>query len=298
MQSLSGSRFSGAAYAIGAFTAWGLLPIYWKSFGETPATEILSHRMVWSFLFVSLLIALKRRWSEIAGIFANRQSVLILCLTSCIIGLNWLVYIWAVNNGHIVESSLGYFINPLVNVLLGTLLLHERLNRNQILAVCLATVGVSISIVKFGAFPWIALTLAFTFAFYGYLRKIVRVAPLVGLTFEAAVLSPFALCYMAFLHVREEALFPAGWQTDLLFVGTGVATAIPLIWFAAGARRLRLSTLGFIQYIAPSLQLAVGVFIYKEAFTRIHLVTFGLIWCALLIYSLDTIRLQRSRFTV
>ena len=293
---MKNSRHIGAAYAVGAFSAWGLLPIYWKLLQKAPATEIMSHRMIWSLVFVVLLIVLQNRKSEFFAICSNGKAVMTLCLSSCIVGANWLAYIGGVNNGRIIETSLGYFICPLVNIVFGMILLKERLNRRQGFAVLLAVIGVSISIASYGEFPWIALTLAITFALYGYLRKIVRVESLTGLAFEMAVLSPFALGYLFLLHGRGEAAFLGERHTDALFIGTGIVTAVPLIWFAAGARKLRLSTLGFFQYLAPILQLIVGVFIYNEAFTATHLATFGFIWCALLVYSLDSIYLQRDRF--
>ncbi len=288
------SHYIGSLYALGAFCAWGLLPVYWKSFGNTSAMEILSHRMMWSLIFLIVLIFLKREWLEFKKIFANKQSLFILCLTSIIIGINWLVYIWAVNNNHIIEASLGYFINPLINILLAVVLLNESLNPRQLLAVLLAAIGVLISIIKFGDFPWIALTLAFTFAFYGYFRKIVRVESVVGLTFETAILSPLAIAHMIFLQWKSSAVFLTHWQTDLLFAGAGIITATPLAWFASGARKIRLSTLGFFQYLTPSIQLVIGVFIYKEDFTKTHLITFGLIWCALLIHTLDSLYPQHA----
>jgi len=295
-KSLSGSNgFVGAAYALGAFLLWGLLPIYWKAFGATPAIEIFSHRVVWSLVFLMAVLFLQRKWHFFLLIFQDRKSLKTLTLTALIICINWITYIWAVNSGHIIETSLGYFITPLMNVLLGVFLLKEKLNFIQKLAVLLAFIGVARFVLGFGDLPWIGLLLSFSFASYGYLRKIVAVESLVALTYETIIITPFCLIYIGYLLITGQSTFLSDHHFDILFLGTGVATAIPLVWFACAARKLKLSTLAFFQYLAPSCQLAVGVFIYHESFTTNYFITFSFIWSALIIYTYDSINTQRKR---
>ena len=286
----------GALYALGAYGLWGLLPIYWKSLEGAGAFEIMCHRIVWSVLVTLGLLFLLRRCKEIIEIFLQPRIFLPLALSALIIGANWLIYIWAVNESRIVETSLGYFINPLVNVLLGVIFLRERLNGLQIFAVLLAALGVSNYIWNFGAFPWVALSLAFTFGFYGLLRKTLKVAALPGLAAETLFLFLPALVYLVWLGVQGQGKFGGDTYFTILFMGTGIATGVPLIWFAGAARRLRLTTLGFFQYIAPTCHLTIGVFIYDEAFTHTHLVTFIFIWSGIFVYSVNSIlRLRRQR---
>jgi chloramphenicol-sensitive protein RarD len=261
------------------------LPLYWKLFGQVAATEVLAHRMIWSLVFLAILLIWQRRGDEVRKLWRSPHYVGVLLGTAALLTLNWGIYIYGVNSDRVVETSLGYFITPLVNVLLGFVVLRERLSRGQTVAVALATVGVGNFIWHLGTVPWIALVLAFSFGLYGLVRKMVPVAPMVGLAVETSLMTPFALLFVGYLAQTGIGHFAVNWPLTLLFIGAGVITSMPLLWFNNAAKRLRLSTLGFFQYIAPSLQLALGVFLYHEPFTPIHAVTFGLIWTALAIYS-------------
>ncbi len=285
---------AGAFYAVLAYTAWGLLPIYWKFFGQIPAVEVLSYRIIWSMVFLTGLLFLQQRSSEFNQLRQSPSRLGILLVTALLLTFNWGLYIYGVNTGRVVETSLGYFINPIINVMLGFVFLKERLNRGQKLAVLLASLGVANFAWHFGQVPWIALGLAFSFAFYGLLRKVVAVTPMVGLAVETLLITPVALLLVGYWATTGVGHFGVTWSTNLLFIGSGVMTSLPLLWFNNAAKRLRLSTLGFFQYIAPSLQLMLGIFLYKEPFTSTHAVTFGFIWLALFIYSTVSLAAQRS----
>jgi chloramphenicol-sensitive protein RarD len=288
---------SGPLYALLAYGSWGLLPIYWKLFAHVPAVEVLSHRFFWSALFLTSLLWLQNRQAEFWQVWQRRYLGPLL-LTASLLAFNWGLYIYGVNTDRVVETSLGYFINPLVNVLLGFVFLKERLHRGQQLAVLLASCGVAYFIWQFGAVPWIALALAFSFAFYGLLRKLIAVAPMAGLAVETLLSTPVALAFLIYQASTGSSHWNNGLELTLLFIGCGVITSLPLLWFNNAAKRLRLSTLGFFQYLAPSLQLGLGVFLYHEPFTLTHAITFGFIWSALLIYSITSLRMQRSGSTV
>jgi chloramphenicol-sensitive protein RarD len=290
----SSGSYLGPLFAVLAYGSWGLLPVYWKLFGQVAATEVLAHRMIWSLGFLAGVLLVQRRGLEVGKLWRAPRQLSILLLTATLLSLNWGTYIYGVNTDRVVETSLGYFITPLVNVLLGFVVLQERLNRGQTIAVVLAAVGVGNFIWNFGAIPWIALALAFSFGLYGLLRKLVAVAPMVGLAVETALMTPFALLFVAFLARTGAGHFLAAPGITLLFIGAGLITSMPLLWFNNAAKRLRLSTLGFFQYIAPSLQLALGVFLYQEPFTRTHAITFGLIWTALAIYSTTSLLAVRA----
>jgi chloramphenicol-sensitive protein RarD len=285
---------AGAAYAAGAFLIWGFSPIYWKAMQAVPAFEIVSHRVVWSFLFLAVLIGLQGRWAEFRSALGNGRTILVLVATTLLVSANWVLYIWAVNAGYILQASLGYYINPLVNVLLGMVFLRERLSRPQALAVALACTAVVIRGVSFGQFPWIALTLGFTFGLYGLIRKIAPVGSLVGLALETLLLAPVGLAFLVHLELQgKAALLHVGGWLDALLIGTGVFTAVPLLFFNLGARRINLSTLGLMQYLAPSGMFLLAVFAYGEPFSAMQGWTFGLIWTALAIYSIDSLRAFR-----
>jgi chloramphenicol-sensitive protein RarD len=285
---------AGVAYAGGAFLIWGFSPIYWKAMQAVPAFEIVSHRVVWSFLFLAALIGLQGRWPEFRSALGSGRTILVLVATTLLVSANWVLYIWAVNAGYILQASLGYYINPLVNVLLGMVFLRERLSRPQALAVALACTAVVIRGVSFGQFPWIALTLGFTFGLYGLIRKIAPVGSLVGLTLETLLLAPASLAFLVHLELQgTAALLHVGGWLDALLIGTGVFTAVPLLFFNLGARRINLSTLGLMQYLAPSGMFLLAVFAYGEPFTAMQGWTFGLIWTALAIYSIDSLRAFR-----
>jgi chloramphenicol-sensitive protein RarD len=281
-------------YALLAYGSWGLLPIYWKFFGQVPALEVLSHRVLWSVLFLLGLLLLQRRGEEVRALWRSPHRLRILLVTALLLSFNWGLYIYAVNSDRVVESSLGYYINPLVNVLLGFLFLKERLNLWQQLAVLLACVGVGFFVWNFGQVPWIALALAVSFGGYGLLRKMVAVAPMVGLAIETLLITPLALAMLGYWSAIGTGHLGKDWRISLLFIGAGVITSMPLLWFNNAAKRLRLSTMGFFQYIAPSIQLVLGIFLYREPFTPTHLVTFLCIWSALVLYSMNAIAHPKS----
>ena len=285
----------GVMYAGAAYFLWGLFPVYWKALQNVPAAEILGHRMVWSLGFVLLILAWKRHWRWVKTAVSTPRILITFIVTGLLLGVNWLTYIWGVNAGFVVETSLGYFINPLINVVLGVLFLRERLRVGQWTAVFIAFVGVVYLTITYGQLPWIALTLAFSFGLYGLLRKTAALNSLEGLSLETAVLFPFALSYLLYLGFSGQAEFAHGaWTTTLLLVLTGVVTAVPLLLFAAGARRINLSTLGILQYIAPTIQFLLGIFLYNEPFTMQRFIGFSLIWLALLVYSMEGVRNGRK----
>jgi chloramphenicol-sensitive protein RarD len=286
----------GVGYAASAFLIWGISPIYWKALRAVPALEIILHRMVWSFFFLVPLIIIMRRWQEFIDTLKNHRTLLILLFTALIIGGNWLLYIWAVNNDNLLQASLGYYINPLVNVVLGMVFLKERLRAPQILAVVLATAGVLYLSIYYGEFPWIALTLAVSFGLYGLIRKVAPVGSLVGLALETLLLSIPALVYLFYLDSQGQgSIFRVSLKLDLLLMGCALVTAIPLLFFTLGARRLYLSTIGLLQYIAPSCMFILAVFLFHEPFSSAQVVTFIFIWTALAIYSADSVRYYRSK---
>jgi len=278
----------GPLAAVGAYLSWGILPVYWKLIERLPATEILAHRVVWSLLFVLVLLGIRRQWDWVRTLRRNPRRLLLFASSAIILALNWYTYIWAVNADHIVEASLGYFINPLFSILLGVIFLGERLKRLQIIAVSIAALGVLYLTISYGSFPWIALTLTVTFGFYGLIRKTSSLKSLPGLTVEMVVLFLPALWYLGLLQSHGTAAFGHGdLLTNILLALTGVATAIPLILFAYGAQHTLLSTVGILQYIAPTLQFILGVFVYHEPFPVTKLIGFLFIWTALIIYSYE-----------
>ena len=280
----------GLIYAASAFLIWGLSPLYWKALVAVPALEIIAHRVVWSFLFLMGLILLQGRWSEFAEILKSGRMLLTLMLTAILVSANWLLYIWAVNNNYMLQASLGYYINPLVNVVLGLLFLRERLRRPQILAVMLAAGGVLYLTVSYGEFPWISLTLALSFGLYGLIRKVAPVGALVGLAVETMLLSPPALTYLIHLNSQEaDTILRVSLKLDLLLIGCAPLTAAPLLFFTLGAKRLYLSTLGLMQYIGPSGMFLLAIFHYNEPFSTTQVWTFAMIWAALVIYSTDSV---------
>jgi len=286
----------GIVFGVIAYTAWGVFPIYWKALHSLPAGEIMSHRMVWSFLFLMGVLAVTRRWGWVRTLLRQPKVLFTFMLTAALLSVNWLTYIWAVNAGFIVESALGYFINPLVNVLLGMVFLRERLRPWQAVAVLIAASGVLYLTITYGALPWIALTLAFTFGTYGLLRKTAVLNSLEGLSLETAWMFLPAFAYLAVQQINGTAAFgQSDLLTHVLLIGTGLITALPLLLFAAAARRVTLITLGILQYIAPTLQFLIGVFVYDEPFSHTQLIGFSIIWLALIIYTGDAIVRQRRK---
>ena len=287
---------AGVGYGLAAFLSWGVLPLYFKAVASVPSLEVLAHRVVWSLGFLVVLTLARGRWREFAALFRSRRTQLTLMVTTVLIATNWGVFIWAVANGRLVEASLGYFITPLVNVLLGFVFLRERLRPVQLVAVVLAAAGIVWITVHLGRMPLISVTLAVSFGFYGLLRKQVPASGIQGLTAETLMLAPVAVGWMVWRAWQGELVFfHSTLQLDVLLFLAGVITALPLIWFAEGARRLRLATMGFLQYLAPSFQLFLAVVAFGEPFTRDHGVSFGLIWVALGLYTADTVWGMRRR---
>ena len=285
---------SGIVLGLGAYTLWGVMPLYFKALGHVPATQIVAHRIIWSLLFLGALASLLKRWPAIRAAIAAPRVLLTLVATATLIGINWLVYIYAVVSGHVLEGSLGYYLNPLVNVLLGVVLLKERLTLPQKAAVGLAAAGVALLAVEAGGALWISLTLAVSFASYGFVRKVAPVESLEGLWIESAILAPIALGWVFLLQASGEGAFLADRTTDLLLVLGGAITAIPLLLFTAAARRLPYSTLGFLQYVAPSLQFLLAVLVFGEPLGRAHIICFAAIWTALAIFAFEGIRGGRA----
>nr|WP_077617406.1 EamA family transporter RarD [Bacillus sinesaloumensis] len=289
----------GILYTAIAYIAWGVLPLYWKLIDSIPAVEILAHRIVWSLVFVLLIILISNKGKQLVTslkeIFKNKIKLVGIIASSILITINWATYIWAVNTDHIIDASLGYYINPLVSVLLGIIVLKERLLFWQGISFGLAGIGVLILTFQYGSFPWVAFTLALSFGFYGLTKKLAKLDSLIGLAMETMVVAPIALIYLGFLHNSGVGSFSgASFDVKLLLMGAGVATALPLLWFASGANRIPLSVVGILQYIAPTISLLLGVFLYQEHFTKVHLVTFICIWAALLIYSFSKTKLLTS----
>lgn len=287
---------AGLAFGLGAYLAWGFIPAYFKMLSHVPPLTVLAHRVVWSVAFLALLLTLMRKWGEVRDALRRRRTMLALLCSTVLIAANWYVFIWAIDHDKLLEASLGYFINPLVNVLLGVVVLRERLTAGQLIGLALATAGVANLTIGAGGVPWIALSLAVSFAFYGLLRKTAPVAPLAGLSIETAILFPIALAVVfgaVPLPAAHEATELSG-RTYAMLSAAGVITAVPLLWFAAGARRLRLSTMGFIQYLAPTCQFLLAVAVYDEPFSTRQLVSFALIWAALGAYTLESVLRLRA----
>jgi chloramphenicol-sensitive protein RarD len=282
---------TGLLYGVFAYLIWGCFPVYFKAFGSIPALQIVSHRIIWSVVFLMLLSFRPGRWNAIRMAMTDWRSLLILVTTAILIATNWLVFIIAVGHGQVLQSSLGYFITPFVSVLLGMIFLKEQFRRLQLVSLLLAAMGVITLTVSYGNIPWTALILAVTFGSYGLLRKVVTTDALAGLTVETIVLAPLACMYLLVAAWRGEGAFlMGGLKIDLLLMSAGVATAVPLLLFAAAARRLRLGTIGFLQYITPTLHFLLAVVVYGEPFSSVHLTSFLCIWAGLICYSWDAWR--------
>ena len=280
---------SGVFFALAAFASWGLLPVYWKFLAGVPSHEILMHRILWTSVFALALVAIAGRSAEVRAILRTPRQLLALTASSLLLAGNWLVFIWAVHRGEIVATSLGYYLNPMISVALGVFVLGETLRPLQLVAVVIAAIGgVAFSVLS-GELPWISLVLAASFALYGLIRKQVPVASIAGIAVETGILAPIAAAGIAWREWHGAGAFsqPAhhGGHERALLIAAGVVTALPLIWFASAARRLRLSTIGLLQYLAPSLALVIAVLAYDEPFTRAHAVSFLFIWTALALYS-------------
>ena len=284
----------GVLTAGGAYLLWGAFPIYFHALAGVAPAEVLAHRITWSTLFMVLLVTVMRRWGEVRRQLAPPGTVRVLAITAVLISTNWLVYIWAVGTGHVLEASLGYFVNPLVSVLLGVVFLKEPLSRWQKAAVGLAAVGVVSLMIWLGRPPWVALTLAGSFALYGLLRKRVQVDAVTGLLAEVVVLLPFAAAWLAWKGAAGALAFGASPGITALLASAGVVTAVPLLLFGVGVRRLRLATIGLLQYVNPTAQFLIAVFLFGEAFGVAHAVAFGCIWVSLGLYTWDTLARSRS----
>ncbi|RSD32195.1 EamA family transporter RarD [Vibrio pectenicida] len=289
----------GVLLAIGAYTMWGIAPIYFKAISQVSPLEILSHRVVWSFVLLTVLLHFGRRWRGVRDVSRSKSKMLYLISTALLVGVNWLIFIWAVNSNHMLDASLGYYINPLLNVVLGMLFLGERLRKLQWFAVALATCGVAVQLIAFGSVPMVAIALAFTFGLYGLLRKKVSLDAQTGLFIETLVMLPAAAIYLLWIADSPTSDFALNSLTlNILLIAAGIVTTLPLLCFTGAATRLKLSTLGFFQYIGPSLMFLLAVLVYGEIFTTDKAITFAFIWGALVVFSFDGLtNNKRSRVT-
>lgn len=287
---------TGLLQGLGAYGIWGVLPLFYWLLAGSDVGEVVAMRVLWSVAFLAAVIVALRRGAAILQVLRTPRTMLYLATSSLLISTNWLVYIWAIQNHHVLESSLGYFLNPLVNVLIGVVVLREKLNVAQIIAVALAAVGVSVLAVGAGGGIWISLTLAFTFGFYGLVRKVAPVGALEGLTLETLILAPLALAYLFWLGGGQGLTFGTGWAPTLLMIASGVVTAVPLLLFAAAARRLPYSTLGLLQYLAPTIGFILAITFFGEKMTTAHMICFAFIWTGLIIFGAHgTITARRRR---
>jgi chloramphenicol-sensitive protein RarD len=285
-----GKEKSGILLAISSYLIWGILPVYWKSIDNVPSAEILVSRVVWAFISTLLLILLLKNgrylFEDIKRLWKSQLNFWLLFLASVLISGNWFLYIWAVNNGYLVQTSLGYYINPLISVLLGVFFLKEKLSPAQKVAFILAMIGVLILTFSYGQFPWLSFVLAISFAVYGLLKKQIKLDALRGLTIETFFITPLALGYYIWLFIDNRAVFlHSDVKTDTLLIFTGIATALPLVLFAKGAQRIPLYMVGFLQFIAPTMMLFLGVIIYKESFGQVDLISFIFIWIGLVLFT-------------
>ncbi|MCF6436000.1 EamA family transporter RarD [Pseudoalteromonas sp. MMG022] len=291
----TGTQQQGYIFAALAFFMWGLAPIYFKQIDTIDAIEILTHRVIWSMVFIAIIIGFLKQWHKVQHVLKKPKLLLMLCISAGLLGFNWGLFIWAVNNNHMLDASLGYYINPLLNVLLGMVFLAERLRKWQLVAVAMAVIGVTIQVISFGSFPVIAFSLASSFAVYGLIRKKIPVESLPGLLLEAVILTPFALAYWYFsVPTATSDLIQNNLMTNILLVSAGVVTTLPLLCFTGAAKRIPYSTLGFFQYIGPSLMFILAVVFYGEAFSAQRVVTFAFIWSALALFSWDSYQSARK----
>ena len=287
---------AGVLFAIAAYSMWGVAPMYFKLLEHIPATEILVHRVVWSIAIVLLLMIASKQWRNVQLAFRSPKIMLTLFCAGCLLAVNWILFIWAVNTDQLLEASLGYYINPLINVFLGRVFLAERLRGLQRLAVILATFGVLIAVFGLGYFPWIALVLASSFSLYGLLRKTVAVESLPGLLIETLMMLPFVIVYWIWFASDASNMLTNSAADNLLLIAAGVMTTLPLLCFTAAARRIQYTTMGFFQYIGPSIMFALAIFYYHEALQFERLLTFGFVWTALLIFCWDSLKQFKKRY--
>jgi chloramphenicol-sensitive protein RarD len=278
----------GVLYAFSAYLLWGLVPLYWKQIKHVPAIQLIGHRITWSFILLAVVLLAMRKWPELRAQAFNRKIIGIYFIAALLVGANWFIYVWAVNSGYIVEASLGYFINPLLSVFLGLLFLGERLRLFQWIALGLAAAGVLYLTFDYGHLPWISLGLAFTFGFYGLVKKIAPLGSLIGLTFETGILFLPALFFLAYQNwLGQGAFLHTGLKSDFLMAGAGFITTIPLLLFVSAARRIPLTTVGILHYITPTCQFLLGVLKYREPFSTTRAIGFGIVWIALIILGVE-----------
>ena len=286
----------GVLFGILAFIMWGSLPVYWKLLNEIPALEILAHRITWSFVFVSLLLVIKGDYRALGAVLKDKKQLRLIITAALLISVNWFTYIWAVNSNFVLQASLGYYINPLVVSLLSMIVFKERFNRKKTAALILAAAGVMILTVQYGQVPWVALVLAFTFAFYGLVKKVLVVDSITGMALETLVITPIALLYLGYLQgTGAGSFFVLPTTTVLILIFSGVITATPLLWFSKCTKLVQFSTIGFMQYIAPTISFFLGVFLFQEEFSALHLLSFCFIWTALIIYTYDMTGKERAK---
>ena len=279
----------GILYGIGAYMLWGLFPLYWKQLHDVPALQVIGHRIGWSFVLLVVYIVITKQWKDFRSVAFAPRTIGIYSMAAVLLSLNWLVYVWGVNSGFIVETSLGYYINPLLSVLLGVIFLRERLRPLQWIPVGIAAIGVGYLTFVYGRLPWIALSLAFSFGFYGFVKKLSPLGSLYGLTLETGIVFPIALIYLMFVGFNGMGAFlQDGTTVDLFLIGAGVVTTIPLLMFASAAKQIPLTIIGLLQYVAPTMQFLIGIFVYKEPFDQSHLVGFGIVWVALIIFAVES----------
>jgi chloramphenicol-sensitive protein RarD len=298
MENSINNEKTGVLYAALAYFMWGILPLYWKLLDHITAGEILAHRIFWSFVFMILLLMFNRQlvlfWNQLQMVVKNPKKAIGVIVAALLISMNWFIYIWAVNHEHVVEASLGYYINPLVSVVLGMVVLKERLNIWQLISFILAIIGVLIITIQHGSFPWIALSLAVSFGLYGLAKKVATFDSSIGLTLETMVVTPVSLLYIVYAQAKGIGSFDVTDWSTLLLVGAGPATALPLLYFAKGAKRISLTMIGFLQYIAPTISLLLGIFLFHETFTKTHFYSFSFIWAALIIFSFSKTKQMES----
>ncbi len=285
----------GILYGVGAYAIWGFFPLYWKFLHEVPALQVIGHRISWSFIVLIAFILLTKQWQDFRAVAFHPKTIAMYAIAGVLLSINWLVYVWGVNAGFIVETSLGYFINPLLSVLLGVIFLRERLRLAQWIPVIIAAIGVFYLTFVYGRLPWIALSLAFSFGIYGLVKKLAPLGSLYGLTLETAIVFPAALIYLLVMEGNGTGAFlHAGVTVNLLLAGAGIVTTVPLLMFASAAKQIPLTMVGILQYIAPTLQFLIGVFIYKEPFDHAHLIGFGIVWLALIIFWVENYLAHRA----
>lgn len=286
----------GLAYAMGAYLMWGILPLYMKALAHVPAVEIVAHRVIWAVPIAAIPLIYRKRTADLVAALKSPRTLVMACVTAALISVNWGIYVWSVAVGRTLDAALGYYINPLFSVALGALLLGERLNKAQMLAIALAASAVGVLWYDAGSLPWPALALTFSWGFYAFFKKSLPIGPNQGFMLEVLILMPFGLIYVTYLASTGSGVIGASLYDTVLLFGLGLVTAIPLIVYANGAKLLRLSTIGILQYTAPTLMFLIAVFVFGEPFGQARMIAFPLIWAALVIYSISMLRgMRRSR---